>query len=103
MTDVDDRPNLLIVGANGTLGRALAHACEHRGLAYVAVNRRRVSLQNASSVAKALDDVRPWTVINAVGWVRVDDTEAEPDGCLRDNCDGNRMLADECRRRGIPT
>lgn len=99
---IDDRPKLLIIGSTGTLGQALVRACEHRDLAYVATDRKRVSLDSRLSIAHALDDVSPWAVINAAGWVRVDDAEHEPDGCMRDNRDGSLALADECRRRDIP-
>ena len=42
-------------------------------------------------------------MINAAGWVRVDEAEAEPHGCYLANRDGAIALADQCSALGIPT
>lgn len=93
---------LLIVGATGTLGKALARACEWRGLDYVLTDRTRLSLDDADSMARALDAHRPWGVVNAAGWVRVDDAEGEADACRAANALGPAALAAICRDRGLP-
>ncbi|HEV2706902.1 MAG TPA: SDR family oxidoreductase, partial [Pyrinomonadaceae bacterium] len=41
-------------------------------------------------------------VVNAAGYVRVDDAEREPEKCLRENVEGPGVLADACARAGIP-
>lgn len=43
---------------------------------------------------------RPWAVVNAAGYVRVDQAEHDPDACARENCDGPVLLAEACRRLG---
>jgi dTDP-4-dehydrorhamnose reductase len=72
---------ILIAGATGTLGQALARACRLRGLSYVLTDRRQMPLNDPSAIAGMMALHRPWAVINAAGWVRVDDAELDPDGC----------------------
>lgn len=94
---------LLIVGATGTLGRAFARACAHRNLGHVLVGRDEIDLRDASTMAGSLDRLRPWAVVNAAGWVQVDDAESDPDGCHQANADGAIRLCTEAAARGIQT
>ncbi|WP_372784755.1 family 1 glycosylhydrolase [Phenylobacterium sp.] len=93
---------LLIVGATGTLGKALARACEWRGLAYRLTGRSELSLDDGASIARVIEACDPWAVINAAGWVRVDDAEADPAGCMAANAEGAVRLARACRERDLP-
>jgi dTDP-4-dehydrorhamnose reductase len=92
---------VLIAGGNGTLGQALAAACRHRGIAHVALGRDQLNLLDDASVAGALDRFRPWLVINAAGWVRVDDAEDEEAACNAINAGGAARLATACGARDI--
>jgi dTDP-4-dehydrorhamnose reductase len=92
---------LLIVGATGTLGKALARACEWRGIDYRLTSRRELSLADEDSIGRVLDACDPWGVINAAGWVRVDDAEAEAAACMAANAEGAVRLARLCRDRDI--
>lgn len=93
---------LLITGATGTLGRAFARACEHRGLPFVLTDRRALSIEDAASVDAALERLEPSAVINTAGWVRVDEAEAEVEACMAANAHGPENLARACARRGLP-
>ena len=93
---------LLITGATGTLGKALARACEWRGIAYRLTARGELDLTSAESVEAALTTIQPWAVVNAAGWVRVDDAEKEPAACHAANADGAARLAQACAARGLP-
>jgi dTDP-4-dehydrorhamnose reductase len=84
---------LLIAGATGTLGQALARACRLRGLPYVLTDRRQMPLQDEDAIAGVMALHRPWAVINAAGWVRVDAAELDPDGCRQANTLGAVNLA----------
>lgn len=99
-TPAPARP-LLIAGATGTLGKALARACEWRGVDYRLTGRGELSLADESSIARTLDETQPWAVINAAGWVRVDDAEADPAGCMAANARGASRLARACAERGV--
>ena len=94
---------LLILGATGTLGQALARACESRGLAFHLTSRSELDLHDPASIAAALDRYKPWGVINAAGWVRVDDAEDEREACMRVNADGAIALTKACESRNIAT
>ncbi|HEX6860786.1 MAG TPA: family 1 glycosylhydrolase [Caulobacteraceae bacterium] len=96
------RRPLLIAGATGTLGKALARTCEWRGLDYVLTDRSQLSLADEDSIERSLDRYVPWAVINAAGWVRVDDAEGEPDGCIEANAAGAIRLARACHDRDLP-
>lgn len=89
---------LLITGATGTLGSAFARLCEIRGLSYHLLTRREMDIADRASVLKALIEYQPWAVINAAGYVRVDDAEREPALCHRENSIGPAILAEECAR-----
>jgi dTDP-4-dehydrorhamnose reductase len=95
-------PPILITGATGTLGRALAHACQWRGLDYLLTDRRRLPLTDPDSIAHVLDSERPWAVINAAGWVKVDAAEDHEAACMEVNVEGAARLAAACAVRGLP-
>jgi dTDP-4-dehydrorhamnose reductase len=92
---------LLITGASGTLGRAFAERCEIRGLAYRLVSRNEVNITDPYSVDVALALHGAWAVVNAAGYVRVDDAEREHDRCFSDNAEGVGVLAGVCRARNV--
>jgi dTDP-4-dehydrorhamnose reductase len=95
-------PPLLIAGATGTLGKALARACEWRGIGYRLTSRAELDLDCAASIERALEGIAPWAVINAAGWVRVDEAEQQPGACLAANTDAAIRLARACAVRGLP-
>lgn len=95
-------PPILICGASGTLGRAFAAACIPRAIPFVLTSRAELALDSASSVHAALSLHRPWAVINAAGWVRVDEAEDEEEACRRANALGHATLAAACAARGAP-
>ena len=96
-----DTPPLLIFGT-GTLGHAFARECERRGLLYRLLARSDVDVCDGPRLVTVLDELRPWALINATGYVRVDDAECEVAQCFQDNCEGTRALADLSGRRGLP-
>jgi dTDP-4-dehydrorhamnose reductase len=101
-SSIDPRP-LMIVGATGTLGQAFARDCAVRNLRHVLVSRQQLDLADLASIGPALDHYQPAAVINAAGWVRVDEAEAESDACFAANCVGPIELARAAARRGIAT
>jgi dTDP-4-dehydrorhamnose reductase len=98
---VTPRP-VLITGARGTLGSAFARCCEKRGLEAVAMSHSQLDIANAASVRRAIDIFKPWAIINAAGYVRVDDAESDRSRCYRANVEGVSVLARACSRAGIP-
>jgi dTDP-4-dehydrorhamnose reductase len=49
-----------------------------------------------------LRDTNAWAVVNAAGYVRVDDAERDRDDCVRGNVQGAVTLAAACAERQIP-
>ena len=92
---------ILITGCNGTLGRAFQRIAEARGLACRSLGRDELDICRSTSIAQVLNEIRPWAVINAAGYVRVDDAECDAAACFRVNTEGATMLAEECGRLGI--
>ncbi|MGG6293895.1 family 1 glycosylhydrolase [Leptolyngbya sp. AN02str] len=92
---------LLITGATGTLGQAFARFCEIRGIPYHLLSRQELDITDKDSVDRGLAELRPWAVINATGYVRVDDAEREPHLCYRINTEGATLLAQACAERNI--
>lgn len=92
---------LLITGATGTLGQAFARICELRGIPYRLLTRQEMDITHSLSVEQILEELRPWAVVNAAGYVRVDDAEREPHVCYRINADGAAILADACAQRNV--
>ena len=93
---------ILIVGARGTLGQAFQRVCALRGLPSYLAGRTEMELSDPARVDATLRRVKPWAVINAAGFVRVDAAESERTACWRDNTEGPVTLAAACRRRGVP-
>jgi dTDP-4-dehydrorhamnose reductase len=93
---------LLVCGATGTLGTAFARMCDQRGLSYRSSRRAELDICSESSVGTFLDTTRPWAVINAAGFVRVDEAERDPERCQRENTMGPTLLAAACAERSIP-
>jgi dTDP-4-dehydrorhamnose reductase len=59
-----------------------------------------MDIAGRESVEKVLAEYNPWAVVNAAGYVRVDDAEREPDACFRENASGAETLARACERAG---
>jgi dTDP-4-dehydrorhamnose reductase len=92
---------ILITGTTGTLGSAFARICETRQLAHRLVSRQDMDIANPASVERAIERYRPWAIINACGYVRVDDAEKEAERCFRENVHGPSVLAAACVRHDL--
>ncbi|HEX2606310.1 MAG TPA: dTDP-4-dehydrorhamnose reductase, partial [Flavisolibacter sp.] len=95
-----DNP-LLIIGKTGTLGRAFAHVCEQRCISYKLISRQDCDISDPHQIEAMIQHYKPWGIINAAGFVRVDDAEKEADACFRDNVTGPHNLAMACQKNGI--
>lgn len=96
-----DHANIVIIGKNGTLGRAFARMCDERCLPYRLLSRQECDISNYEQVEHTIKTFQPWAVINAAGFVRVDDAETNRDACFRDNTTGPENLAKACNKFGI--
>lgn len=95
------RPPLLITGASGTLGSAFVRACERRSIECRPIPHTELDVGNAESVERLIERERPWAIVNAAGYVRVDDAEREPGLCERANAWGPSVLARVCAEKNV--
>lgn len=93
--------HVLVVGANGQLGRALAQALESRGHSMSAWSLPDVDISAPETPAR-LAELEPDFVINAAAWTDVDGAEANPAAAYAANALGPRFLAEGCERIGKP-
>jgi dTDP-4-dehydrorhamnose reductase len=94
-------PPLLILGATGTLGREFVRSCDRRGIRSVAFTRAELDLLDPEAVRRAVAAHRPWAVVNAAGYVRVDEAERDAATCRRVNAIVPAILAMVCRKAGV--
>jgi dTDP-4-dehydrorhamnose reductase len=94
-------PPVLILGKTGTLGTAFTRICERRRIPYVALSRQDVNLLDPGDLQTVVDIWKPWAVINATGYVRVDDAESDPERCFDVNAKAPATVAGVCRTHGI--
>jgi dTDP-4-dehydrorhamnose reductase len=95
------RKPLLVLGATGTLGHAFERICHQRGLAVFCAGRRDADITDPKDVLALLHKVEPWAVVNATGYVRVDDAERDCDACYGVNTTGAVSVAIACQQYGI--
>ena len=95
------RGSILITGGRGTLATAFARICAARGLSCDVLSRDELDITDGAAVTVALQQYRPWAVINAAGYVRVDDAEADEERCRLVNSVAPQQLAALCARRGV--
>ena len=81
----------------------LATAMEQEGGAVVRrVGRPVFDFDRPSSIAEAVQAIRPAFLVNAAAWTAVDAAEADPEAAGRANRDGPATLAALCADAGIP-
>ena len=90
--------HILIVGANGQLGQALA-AQFGSANKLTCWTRPRYDIADPA-IAKAVAETAPDVVINAAAWTDVDGAENSPDWAFAVNSLGPKYLAEGCARCG---
>lgn len=92
---------VLIIGKRGTLGKAFGKICGFRSINFKLFSRQELDITNEIQIEDAIKKYNPWAIINAAGFVRVDDAETEIEKCYQDNSLAPYLLAVACKKYGI--
>lgn len=96
----NNRP-LLIIGANGKLGSAIVSICNDRQINFVGYGHAELDITEGIQITQAIELNNPWAIINAAGYVYVDDAEDDFQNCFDANTLGSVNLATICESQGI--
>jgi dTDP-4-dehydrorhamnose reductase len=92
---------ILVTGADGQLGRELLHQGVTSRFELIPAARPELDIADAGGVAAAIGRLRPFAVINAAAYTKVDNAEDEPHRAFRVNAEGAANLARSCRSIGV--
>jgi dTDP-4-dehydrorhamnose reductase len=93
---------ILILGSTGTLGQAFARICGERNIHYVLLGREDFNITRRESLEALIHRHFPWAIINATGYVRIDDAEEDQTTCMEINVKGPEYLAQVAREMNLP-
>jgi dTDP-4-dehydrorhamnose reductase len=68
---------------------------------HVCLGKDQLDIANENSILKAIDKYKPWGIINASGYVKVDEAENDMATCFAINTSGPENLARICSKLGI--
>lgn len=92
---------VLITGGNGTLGLAFSKVCQTRGIPYRLLSRSDMDITDTEKIEAIISDLKPWAIINAAGYSKIDKAENEELKCYRENSEGPAILAAICHSKDI--
>jgi dTDP-4-dehydrorhamnose reductase len=93
---------ILILGANGQLGRELQATARSFGFEAIGLDLETVDITDGASVQRAVSQHRPAMVINAAAYTAVDQAESDAARAFAVNRDGAIHVAAVCARAKIP-
>jgi dTDP-4-dehydrorhamnose reductase len=88
---------VLITGAGGMVGRAVAEHCRGRGDEVFAHGREGLDITEEQAVLAAFEEARPDTCINCAAWTDVDGCELDPQRAFLVNARAVEILATAAR------
>ena len=91
---------VLITGAGGMVGRALAEHCRSRGDEVAAFERAGLDITDERAVREAFSLNHPDAVFNCAAWTDVDGCELDPQRAFLVNSQGVEILATASRQAG---
>ncbi len=95
-------PTLVIFGARGQLGRAMAALPAPEGWNRLLLARPEVDIVDHLAVDAALETITRGVVVNAAAYTAVDKAESESDAAYAVNRAGARHVAFAAARHGLP-
>lgn len=92
---------ILITGGQGTLGIAFSKVCQMRGIPYRLLSRSDMDIADNENIEAIISSLKPWAIINAAGYSKIDKAENEAIKCYRENSEGPAILGAICRSKDI--
>lgn len=92
---------VVIIGKNGTLGRAFSKICYERSIPYILLGRQECDITDSRAIDNVIITYKPWAIINAAGYVRVDDAENDAEKCFNENSFGPEKISTACLHHNI--
>ena len=92
---------IAVTGANGQLGRELVAAIGAAGHEAVAAGHARCDVAEPGAARRLIEESRPDALVNCAAWNDVDGAESDPDGAIRVNAIGPRLVAIACQAAGV--
>jgi dTDP-4-dehydrorhamnose reductase len=93
---------ILLTGAGGMLGQALAPCLEQRGHLVKGMPREELDVTNYPQVIELLTYARPDLVIHSGAYTKVDQAESEPNLAYLINGYGTENIAIACNKLNVP-
>jgi len=91
---------VLVTGAGGMVGRAVAEHCRKIGDDTFAFDHTELEISNSETVRTAFARARPEVVINCAAWTDVDGCEGDAQRAYETNAFGPEVLGAHCRQIG---
>ena len=88
---------ILITGAGGLVGSAVAAHAVAKGDEVAAYDRQSLDITDANAVKQTIQSERPEVLINCAAWTDVDGCESDHEHAERANAVGPELLAKNCR------
>ena len=95
-----DNP-MLIIGGDTILGKALVRVCNDRNINYVSLSRRQLNFTVMEDIERAINQYKPWAIVNAADYFQVEDAETDAENCFLSNTIGPVNLAVCANKFGI--
>lgn len=91
---------LLIFGSETALGTAFKKMCEMRSICFREISTGKYA-EDATAIKSAINEYRPWAIINTSGYLKIDDAEIEKEKCFQLNANTPAEVASICNNAGI--
>jgi dTDP-4-dehydrorhamnose reductase len=91
---------VLVTGAGGLVGRAVANHCSSKGDEVHSFDHHGLDITDPQSVKDAVVKLSPNAVINCAAWTDVDGCESDPEHAYQANAVGPELLASASRDAG---
>lgn len=95
---------ILLVGANGQVGRAIRDLCKDKSVECIALSHEQLDITDAKAIEATLTQYVSANsyLVNAAAYTAVDKAEDEIEQCYKINCDAVANLAYFAKKHAIP-